>query len=182
VLVLEVMHQGQAAGPNGRVCVATTHIYQNQGFPNVKIWQVMTLVRELEKFTVPRQLPLVLTGDLNSMLDSAVYDFLHNNQVSPSHPEVAQDDQGILETAELRHGLQLRDSHEFMGKDIISNYTAGFVGVLDYIWYTAERLRATKVLEQVESDTLSACTALPSPQYSSDHIALLTEFELYPPR
>ncbi len=40
VLVLEVLHNNQAAGPNGRVCVATTHIYQNQGFPNVKIWQV----------------------------------------------------------------------------------------------------------------------------------------------
>jgi len=182
VLVLEVLHNGQAAGPNGRVCVATTHIYQNQGFPNVKIWQVMTLVRELEKFTVPRQLPLVLTGDLNSLLDSAVYDFLHNNVVSASHPELMDDAQGILENAELRHGLQLRDSHEFLGKDIITNYTAGFVGVLDYIWYTAERLRATRVLDQVDAETLAAHTALPSPQYSSDHIALAAEFELSAPR
>lgn len=94
--MLEVLHNGQSAGPNGRVCVATTHIYQNQGFPNVKIWQVMTLVRELEKFTVPRQLPLVLTGDFNSQLDSAVYEFLQKNNVSPQHPEVSEDAQVIV--------------------------------------------------------------------------------------
>ena len=40
VLVLELCINGQQAGLSGRVCVATTHIYQNQGFPNVKMWQV----------------------------------------------------------------------------------------------------------------------------------------------
>mmetsp|Transcript_43214 Transcript_43214/g.105761 ORF Transcript_43214/g.105761 Transcript_43214/m.105761 type:complete len:582 (+) Transcript_43214:94-1839(+) len=182
VLVLEVLQNGQSTGPNGRVCVATTHIYQNQGFPNVKIWQVMTLVRELEKFTVPRQLPLVLTGDLNSQTDSAVYEFLQNNNVKPNHPELMDDAQGILESAELRHGLQLRDTHAVLGKDFYSNYTAGFIGVLDYIWHTADRLRPTRILEQVDNETLSAHTALPSPMYSSDHVALMAEFELYPPR
>jgi len=32
----------------------------------------MTLVQELQKFTVPRQLPLVLTGDLNSQQDRSL--------------------------------------------------------------------------------------------------------------
>ena len=163
MLVLEVMHQGQAAGPNGRVCVATTHIYQNQGFPNVKIWQVMTLVQELQKFTVPRQLPLVLTGDLNSQQDSAVYEFLQRNGVSPNHAELQDDAQGILESAELRHGLSLRDSHAMMGKDFYSNFTGGFVGVLDYLWHTAERLRVTRVLQQIDHDTLTAFTVRAAP-------------------
>ena len=42
VLVLELCVNGQQAGLPGRVCVATTHIYQNQGFPNVKMWQVLS--------------------------------------------------------------------------------------------------------------------------------------------
>ena len=44
VLVLELCVNGQQAGLSGRVCVATTHIYQNQGFPNVKMWQVCVCV------------------------------------------------------------------------------------------------------------------------------------------
>jgi len=178
VLVLEMCHNGQQMGASGRICVATTHIYQNQGFPNVKIWQVMTLVQELQKFTVPRQLPLVLTGDLNSQQDSAVYEFLQRNGVSANHGELQDDLQGILENVELRHGLSLRDSHAMMGKDFYSNFTGGFVGVLDYLWHTAERLRVTRILQQIDHDTLTAFTALPSPQYSSDHIALMAEFEL----
>eukprot|EP00802_Teleaulax_amphioxeia_P011298 Tamp_11330.p1 GENE.Tamp_11330~~Tamp_11330.p1 ORF type:complete len:542 (-),score=113.37 Tamp_11330:214-1839(-) len=178
VLVLELCVNGQQAGLSGRVCVATTHIYQNQGFPNVKMWQVMTLVQELQKFTVPRQLPLVLTGDLNSQQDSAVYEFLQRGHVMPSHQELQDDPQGILENAELRHNLNLRDSYTMLGKDFYSNFTGSFVGILDYIWHTAERLRVTRILEQIDHDTLTAYTALPSPQYSSDHIALMTEFEL----
>ena len=42
VLVLELCVNGQQAGLSGRICVATTHIYQNQGFPNVKMWQVLS--------------------------------------------------------------------------------------------------------------------------------------------
>jgi hypothetical protein len=34
------------------------------------------------------QLPLVLTGDLNSQQDSAVYEFLHRGQVTHSHPHI----------------------------------------------------------------------------------------------
>jgi len=181
VLVLEMAQGGQGVGMSARVCVATTHIYQNQGFPNVKIWQVMTLVRELEKFTVPRQLPLVLTGDFNSQHDSAVYEFLQRNGVNMNHSELQDDSAGILDSAELRHGLSLRDSYMMLGKDFCSNYTSAFVGVLDYIWHTAERLRVTRILEQIDHDTLTAYTALPSPQYSSDHIALMAEFELSPP-
>lgn len=178
VLVLELCVNGQQAGLSGRVCVATTHIYQNLGFPNVKMWQVMTLVQELQKFTVPRQLPLVLTGDLNSQQDSAVYEFLQRGHVMPTHQELQDDPQGILENAELRHNLNLRDSYTMLGKDFYSNFTGAFVGILDYIWHTAERLRVTRILEQIDHDTLTAYTALPSPQYSSDHIALMTEFEL----
>ena len=49
VLVLEAHVPNPGAGahgqppppppPGARFCVATTHIYQNQGFPNVKMWQ-----------------------------------------------------------------------------------------------------------------------------------------------
>ncbi len=89
--------------------------------------------------------------------------------------------EGEQDSAELRHGLQLRDSYSMLGKDFYSNYTGAFVGVLDYIWHTAERLRVTRILEQIDHDTLTAFSALPSPQYSSDHIALMAEFELAPP-
>ena len=51
VAVLDLLTpHGLAAA--SRFCVVTTHVYQNKDYPNVKLWQVQTLVRELEKFTV----------------------------------------------------------------------------------------------------------------------------------
>jgi mRNA deadenylase 3'-5' endonuclease subunit Ccr4 len=64
------------------------------------------------------------------------------------------------------------------GRDVCSNFAGSFAGGLDYVWYSAERLRVTRVMEQIDYETLTASTALPNPQYSSDHIALMCEFEL----
>ena len=78
--------------------------------------QVQTLVRELEKFTVPRQYPLIIAGDLNSGPDSSVYELLSSNRVRPDHPDVSGDEVGVLESADLQHSIMLADAYSPLGK------------------------------------------------------------------
>ena len=79
-------------------------------------------------------MPLVLAGDLNSLPDSAVYEFLEQNTVRPDHPDLAGDDVGILESLEMRHALRLRDSYSSaLGRRYCTNFTQTFVGIIDYI-------------------------------------------------
>ena len=59
----------------------------------------------------------------------------------------------------------------------VTNYTGHFVGCLDYLWYTQERLQVTSILETLPEKVLQQHVALPCPAWSSDHIALMAEYE-----
>ena len=74
ILVLEMSAPHPAS--RRQLVVANTHINASPEFADVKLWQTHMLVKELEKFTISRQLPLVLCGDLNSSTTTAVHHLL----------------------------------------------------------------------------------------------------------
>jgi CCR4-NOT transcription complex subunit 6 len=104
VAVLEVLLPGPAGQRAGRlhnqrtgngggggplqVAVANTHLYSNKDFPDVKLWQCLSLVRELEQLVLARDLPLVVCGDFNSVPSSAVYALLAHAAVPADHPDL----------------------------------------------------------------------------------------------
>eukprot|EP00798_Chlamydomonas_sp_ICE-L_P010482 gene10482-8446_t len=61
---------------------------------------------------------------------------------------------------------------------LFTNVTKDFKGTLDYILYTSNSLQPTAVIElPIESEILSRPDEqLPNAQFSSDHLALLSEF------
>ena len=59
-----------------RICVSNVHIFWDPSFADVKLWQTHILIKELQKFTQARGLPLVLGGDFNSEPKSSVHDLL----------------------------------------------------------------------------------------------------------
>jgi mRNA deadenylase 3'-5' endonuclease subunit Ccr4 len=48
-----------------------------------------------------------------------------------------------------------------------------FVGVLDYIFLTKNHLQTTQLLQIDDEENLKTSTALPNPQYASDHCSLV---------
>ena len=98
---------------------------------------------------------------------------------------------GLLAQLPLRHAFPLRsamatvgahvnasaESHELQKMEPpYTNFTAHFVGTLDYLWYTMDRLSVGGLLEMVDDRLVQEHTALPSPLFSSDHVPLLAEF------
>jgi len=60
-----------------------------------------------------------------------------------------------------------------------TNYTQGFTGVLDYLWYTSESLRPLAVAPVPDEDQLREVGgALPNCLYSSDHLLLCADMQL----
>jgi mRNA deadenylase 3'-5' endonuclease subunit Ccr4 len=52
-----------------------------------------------------------------------------------------------------------------------------FVGVLDYIFYSKAHLSVMGCLDVDHESALKQHTALPNPQFASDHISLLAELD-----
>jgi CCR4-NOT transcription complex subunit 6 len=60
-----------------------------------------------------------------------------------------------------------------------TNYTGNFNGVLDYIWYSANNLVPLAIAPVPDEAQLRKHgDALPSTQYSSDHIMLIADMQI----
>jgi len=190
-IVLFEMHAPHPA-PRRQLLVANTHINASPEFADVKLWQSQVLLLEVERVMTQHagslaQIPLVLAGDFNSLPGSDPHSLLANGGVQP----LEGDPHGLLATLPLRHSMPLRsamatvgahvnasaESHELQKMEPpYTNFTAHFVGTLDYMWYTYDRLSVGGLLEMAEDRLVQETTALPSPIFSSDHIPLLSEF------
>ncbi|KAG0492715.1 hypothetical protein HPP92_006113 [Vanilla planifolia] len=205
IAVLEAKFTNHGADNLGKrqlLCVANTHVNVPQELSDVKLWQVHTLLKGLEKIAVSADIPMLVCGDFNSVPGSAPHTLLATGKVDQLHPDLAVDPLGILRPAnKLNHQLPLVSAYspfarmmsvglslEQQGRrmdpatnePLFTNCTRDFIGTLDYIFYTADSLSVESLLELLDEESLRKDTALPSPEWSSDHIALLAEFRCKP--
>ncbi|GFY93599.1 DNAse I-like superfamily protein [Actinidia rufa] len=194
IVVLEAKFSNQGIDNPGKrqlVCVANTHVNVHQDLKDVKLWQVHTLLKGLEKIAVSTYIPMLVCGDFNAVPGSAPHALLAMGKVDPMHPELAVDPLGILRPVSAyspfaRMGVSLgleqhrRRMDPTTNEPLFTNCTRDFIGTLDYIFYTADSLTVESLLELLDEDSLRKDTALPSPEWSSDHIALLAEFRCVP--
>lgn len=180
IVVLDTLSRSRQSS---LMCIANTHLYSNHQCPDVKLWQTMTLMRELDQFVHSRDVSLILCGDFNSEPESAVYEFLGDGVIERSHPEldIAQERVQILpELHNIVHNIELASAMETAlgGEPYFTNYTATFKGCLDYIWYTPSRLRVLAVynIPDERSFEIQGLEGLPAVNYPSDHLLLCCDF------
>ncbi|CAN6296398.1 unnamed protein product [Urochloa humidicola] len=184
------------------LCVANTHINIHHDLKDVKLWQIHTLLKGLEKIAVSADIPMLVCGDFNSIPGSTSHGLLAMGKVDQLHPDLAVDPLGILRPlSKLTHQLPLVSAYSSFARmanagydldhqrrkmdpttnePLFTNCTRDFTGTIDYIFYTADSLTVESLLELLDEDSLRKDTALPSPEWSSDHIALLAEFRCTP--
>mmetsp|Transcript_13588 Transcript_13588/g.23126 ORF Transcript_13588/g.23126 Transcript_13588/m.23126 type:complete len:625 (+) Transcript_13588:135-2009(+) len=190
LVVLETAQPSMTRGnrePN-QVCIANTHLYSNKDCPDVKLWQTLHLLQELETFIMargPANLPLMICGDFNSTPDSAVYDLLSRQLVHPGHPDVNTGDENgpsvLPDIMSITHSHMLGSVYNtVLGEEPkFTNYTMQFKGVLDYMWYSTRNLRPLSAAPIPDESVLTRHgDALPSTQYSSDHLMQISDMQI----
>ncbi|KAI3678190.1 hypothetical protein L6452_37474 [Arctium lappa] len=164
IVVLEAKfsnHGVDTLGKRQLVCVANTHVNVHQDLKDVKLWQVHTLLKGLEKIAASANIPMLVCGDFSSVPGSAPHALLAIGKVDPLHPDLAVDPLGILRPAsKLTHALPLVSAYSSfarigvgLGYDqqkrrvdpatnepLFTNCTRDFIGTLDYIFYSADSL------------------------------------------
>ncbi|XP_047316119.1 LOW QUALITY PROTEIN: carbon catabolite repressor protein 4 homolog 2-like [Impatiens glandulifera] len=198
IVVLEAKFSNQGVDNPGKrqlVCVANTHVNVQQELKDVKLWQVHTLLKGLEKIAASADIPMLVCGDFNAVPGSSPHALLATGKVDPLHPDLNADPFGILRPAsKLTHQLPLVSAYSSLARmgigvgrmdsntnePLFTNCTRDFIGTHDYIFYSADSLMVESLLELLDEDSLKKNTALPSPEWSSDHVALLAEFRCKP--
>jgi CCR4-NOT transcription complex subunit 6 len=174
-----------AVDGTGPIIVANTHIFWDPDLTDVKLFQADAFIQELELICqrVGMDTPIIIGGDFNSEPISSVYELVSSGSCS-GRDDLVEDSHGVLATCRLQHNLHLRSSYSLSGSEpAYTNYTSSFKGTLDYIWYTPETIVATALMEVPNERALFSSAVntdgtdgLPNMQWSSDHIALCTDF------
>ncbi|XP_033741571.1 uncharacterized protein LOC117328226 isoform X1 [Pecten maximus] len=188
-----------------QIMVATAHIHWDPEFCDVKLIQTMMLMWELKHIieesirsfrpgsSTPdiNSIPLILCGDLNSLPDSGVLEFLNSGKVSRNHVDFKErgyDDclQRINVSTEkdfLLHDFRLGRAYD---NDIMpfTNYTFDFKGIIDYIFYSRDHLNLLGLLGPLNANWFqqNKVVGCPHPHVPSDHFPLLVEYEMPVPR
>jgi len=80
----------------------------------------------------------------------------------------------------MAHPFSLKSSYANIGELSFTNYTPGFTGVIDYIWYSTNSLQVTGLLGEVPKEYLQTVPGFPNWHFPSDHLALLSQFSVKP--
>ena len=136
---------------------------------------------------------------------SAAHSLLVDGAVPPISPELLNDPLGILKPVnKLSHRLPLASAYQTVaaspdddhaaqrqkrrldattGEPRFTNITRDFKGTLDYILYSKDSLVPSAALELPDETEVRGKSqhGLPNDQWSSDHVALMVEFQYRAP-
>ncbi|UYI26280.1 CCR4-Not complex 3'-5'-exoribonuclease subunit [Encephalitozoon cuniculi] len=159
--------------PNGQqVLVMNTHIFWDPDYPDIKLLQVLLLVEEIKR--VSSRHPnacLLLQGDFNSLRSSSVYKSITTPVIDFAD---FGDTMQHLSNQQFGDGLGLNDAYS--NQDLgFTNFTPGFKGVIDYIFYGGG-ISLALVLSPVEDEYTENVAGLPNMHFPSDHIFLGAKF------
>jgi CCR4-NOT transcription complex subunit 6 len=192
--------EGQIRQP---LLVATCHVHWDPEFSDVKLIQTMMLMSELKNIIDdtqmsfrpgsqqpdPNSTPLILCGDLNSLPESGVVEYLLKGRVSANHEDFKELGYDACLQKLSANDMQDNYAHSFrLGRGYTNdsmpytNYTFDFKGVIDYILYSKDLMRPLGCLGMLDLNWFAENKVLgcPHPHVPSDHLPLLVELEMLP--
>ncbi|KAL3216767.1 hypothetical protein MRX96_032815 [Rhipicephalus microplus] len=191
--------------------VCTAHIHWDPEYCDVKLIQTMMLMRELRIIVDDAvqllragslgglhrravldtsSIPLLLCGDMNSLPNSGVIEFLKTGHVSADHPDFKELgykdclrkmclESGSLIGGSYTHPFEMKEAYA-EGVMPYTNFTFDFKGVIDYIFFTRQHMQVLGVLGPLDPHWLqeNKVVGCPHPHVPSDHLPLLAQLEI----
>ncbi|XP_052261959.1 uncharacterized protein LOC127865917 isoform X1 [Dreissena polymorpha] len=182
--------------------ITTAHMHWDPEFSDVKLIQTMMLMSELKKVVEEsynsiqptssspvdcNSIPIILCGDLNSLPESGVIEYLQTGKVPSNHIDFKELGYEACLQAFNCHKDSTHLTHKFkLGKayeDNImrhTNYTFDFKGMIDYIFFSRNYMNLLGVLGPMDENWFqeNKVVGCPHPHIPSDHFSLFVEFEM----
>jgi len=127
-------------------------------------------------YSDPKDIPLIVSGDFNSIHDSGVYSFISDGKVPSTHPDFMEYEYGKFIADGLRHDFGLRSVYADASEVPITNHVPHFKEAIDYIFHNTSALSVNKVLGEVDPDYLSKVVGLPNAHFPSEWVNFVAIF------
>lgn len=166
-----------------RLILVNTHLHWDPAFNDVKTLQVAVLLEELQTLCKKYArsglkdllaIPIIICGDFNSQIHSAVYKLLENG-LCVDHPDFKGVNYGKYTEEGFSHQFQFKSAYSHIGELGFTNFTPTFTEVIDYIWYNTQSIEVRGMLGGILEDYTKNLVGFPDENHPSDHIALMCE-------
>lgn len=177
--------------PQNYVIVANTHFYFAPDADHIRLLQGSICAKYLEHIkefyrkqivetnqtsdTEATKIDIIFCGDLNSTPDCGTFKLLTEGRVSQNLPDWLSNSEEAVVGLEVETSLRFTPAYA----DIeYTNYTPGFKGCLDYIYYERNGLRCDSIVPLPCHEDVIATGGIPSEVFPSDHLALIANLGL----
>ncbi|XP_049832497.1 2',5'-phosphodiesterase 12 [Schistocerca gregaria] len=161
--------------------VGNTHLYFHPDADHIRLLQAGMIILYLQDIllSVRRSLPgkeatLLLCGDFNSTPECGVYQLMTQQMVTEDAVDWSSNVAETVKGVCLSHKFNIASA---CGTPDFTNYTEGFAGCLDYIFFQTDNLQVTQVVPLPTEEELKQHTALPNVVFPSDHLALVADLK-----
>lgn len=121
-------------------------------------------------YTDGSKVPVIISGDFNSVPMSGVYEYFATGYVPPSHEDFMSHVYGRYTSEGLRHRLGLKSAYSQVGELALTNHTSTFQGAIDYIWYSAANISVNAVLGDIDKGYLEKVVGFPNAHFPSEYV------------
>jgi 2',5'-phosphodiesterase len=119
-------------------------------------------------------LSLVFCGDFNSCPEFGVYQLMTTGFVGKDSADWKSNSEEALENMEVNHSLSLSSG---CGTPEYTNFTLGFNGCLDYIYYDNTNLNVKEVIPLPSHEQVTQYQAIPNVVFPSDHLPIVCSLQ-----
>lgn len=163
------------------IYVANTHLYFHPDADHIRLMQsalflshIQWDITQLRQSKPGYEVTLIFCGDFNSSPDCGMYRLMTTNNVPPDVEDWRSNPDEIIDGIPLSQPFPMASA---CGTPETTNFTVGFSGCLDYIYYQTNHLKVTQVVPFPSKEELELYSALPSPVYPSDHLSLIADLQ-----
>jgi len=185
------------------ICIGTTHLFWHPKKELIRLAQAEIFLGALKQFVskekkekgIGENLPVVITGDLNTRPGAMVYRLIQNGELAAEskrfHHEFGQfrsaysfysqtfpaqvngtDDR----EQRIRWGERV-ENDQASGEPAFTSCTEIFACTLDYIWFLEDRVCVEELLELPSFEYAAQERGLPSIHYPSDHVTMMAKLK-----
>lgn len=173
--------------PNSYLLVANTHLYFAPDADHIRLLQGAVCVNYLEYLKEhyarvltddgdkDRKLAILLCGDMNSTPDCGLYKLVTTGFVENDVKDWTSNVEEAVSDLSIRTELRLTSAYQNIE---YTNYTPGFNGCLDYIYYEHNQLRCRETIPMPDHGDVIVSGGIPSDVFPSDHLPLIADFDI----
>ncbi|OMJ92717.1 hypothetical protein SteCoe_4463 [Stentor coeruleus] len=157
------------------IIIGTSHFYWDPALENVRFLQSVMFKSAAYKMQEKYSVPVILTGDFNSIPDSPTVKYLINQEFTLNLELYAHKEILSIEKPQEFTLFSSYANYSTCGYPEYTNYIPRFKGCIDYILFS-EGLQVQNLRKVLDSNYLNQYYGLPTEKHPSDHLPLQVWF------